>query len=109
MIEITLIDGMNDSVDDARHLAEFCGTIHQRVPGLKLVVNLIPWNDIDASVGPASAYRKPTMERVSNFQKALTQDKNNKILCYVRTTRGDEDNAACGMLATKSKEGKVAR
>jgi 23S rRNA (adenine2503-C2)-methyltransferase len=108
MIEITLIDGINDSVDDARHLADFCRTIQQRVPGLKLVVNLIPWNDIDASAGPASAYRKPTMERVINYQRTVTQDKTNKILCYVRTTRGDEENAACGMLTTKSKEGKVA-
>ena len=106
MIEITLLDGINDSVDDARHLVEFCRPIQQLVPGLKIVVNLIPWNDIDASFGPASAYRKPDMEQVQKFQKAVTEDETSKILCYVRTTRGDEENAACGMLATKSKGGK---
>jgi 23S rRNA (adenine2503-C2)-methyltransferase len=104
MIEITLLDGINDSVDDARHVAEFCRPVQQRVPGLKLVVNLIPWNDIDAQFGPASSYRKSSAERVVTFQKTLTEDDTHKILCYVRTTRGDEEHAACGMLATKNKK-----
>eukprot|EP00980_Cylindrotheca_fusiformis_P028550 scaffold22610_cov115-Cylindrotheca_fusiformis.AAC.3 len=98
MLEIALIDEINDSKDDAVHLVEFCQPLIQEVKNLKLVVNLIPWNDIGAEIGPASLYRKPKISRVHDFQKVL-QD--HGILCYIRTTRGDEENAACGMLTTK--------
>jgi 23S rRNA (adenine2503-C2)-methyltransferase len=100
MLEITLLDQINDKEDDALHLVEFCKPLLEQVDGIKLVVNLIPWNDIGASFGPASNYRKPSMDRVLAFQKVLVE---NGILCYVRTTRGDDENAACGMLATKKK------
>ena len=100
MLEVTLLDGINDSVEDAIHLAEFCQSLFDRVPGIKLVINLIPWNDISASFGPAAQYRTPTPERVAAFQKALV-DRN--ILCYIRTTRGDDESAACGQLATNNK------
>ena len=100
MLELTLLDQLNDTEEDAQHLVEFCQPLLKEVDGIKLVVNLIPWNDIDASFGPASNYRKPSMERVLAYQKVLVE---NGILCYVRTTRGDDENAACGMLATKKK------
>lgn len=98
MIEITLLDQINDSEDDAKHLIGFCQPLLEQVQGIKLVVNLIPWNDIGASVGPASLYQKPKLSRVLAFQKIL---QSGGILCYIRTTRGDEENAACGMLNTK--------
>jgi 23S rRNA (adenine2503-C2)-methyltransferase len=100
MLEITMLDNINDSEEDALHLVEFCKPLLDQVQGIKLVVNLIPWNDIGAQFGPASEYRKPSMSRVLAFQKILVD---NSILCYVRTTRGDDESAACGMLATKKK------
>ncbi|VEU37306.1 unnamed protein product [Pseudo-nitzschia multistriata] len=108
MLEVTLLDGINDSEEDARHLADFCRPFFEgptAIRGIKLTVNLIPWNDISASFGPASGYRPPKPERIRAYQKILGE---NGILCYVRTTRGDEENAACGMLSTKKrqKEGK---
>jgi 23S rRNA (adenine2503-C2)-methyltransferase len=103
MLEITLLDQINDSIKDATHLVKFCQPLLEQVKGIKLVVNLIPWNDIDVSFGPASQYQTPNNERVQEYQKVL---QSNGILCYIRTTRGDEENAACGMLTTrKSKEG----
>jgi 23S rRNA (adenine2503-C2)-methyltransferase len=99
MLEVTLLDQVNDSVEDAIHLAEFCRPLLQ-VQGIKLVVNLIPWNDISATFGPASAYRKPKMERILAYQNALVEK---GILAYIRTTRGDEEDAACGMLSTKNR------
>jgi 23S rRNA (adenine2503-C2)-methyltransferase len=98
MLEITLLDGINDSEEDARHLVEFCQPLLEQVEGIKLVVNLIPWNDIGASSGPAKNYRRPSRSRIIAFQKVLAD---NNILCFVRTTRGDDESAACGMLATK--------
>jgi len=104
MLEITMLDGINDSPEDAQHLADFCRPFSEgpkAVKGIKLTVNLIPWNDISASFGPASDYRPPQMERVRAFQTVLGE---HGILCYVRTTRGDEENAACGMLSTKKRK-----
>jgi len=100
MLEVTLLDEINDSTEDAQHLADFCRPFYEG-PGIKLTVNLIPWNDISASFGPASGYRQPRMERVRAYQKVLAE---NGVLCYVRTTRGDEENAACGMLSTKKRK-----
>jgi 23S rRNA (adenine2503-C2)-methyltransferase len=104
MLEMTILDQINDSTEDALHLVDFCQPFLEQVKGLKLVVNLIPWNDIGATSGPAAAYRKPSMSRILAFQKVLVD---HDILCYVRTTRGDEENAACGMLATKKRANEV--
>jgi len=104
MLEVTLLDEINDSPEHAQHLADFCKPFFEgpgAVKGIKLTVNLIPWNDISASFGPASGYRQPKEERIRAYQKVLGE---NGILCYVRTTRGDEENAACGMLSTKKRK-----
>lgn len=99
MLELTLLDGINDSTDDAEHLANFCQPLLNQVPGIKLVVNLIPWNDIEADLGPARTYQKPSSERVASFQRSLID---RGIRCYIRSTRGDDQLAACGQLATAS-------
>ena len=96
MLEIALIDGVNDGMEEADHLAEFALKICEDVPGAKVVVNLIPYNSIDHPT-----YRKPTEEAVSAFQKRLMEK---GVMVYVRTTRGDDESAACGQLATKKKK-----
>lgn len=101
MLEVTLLDGINDSPEDAQHLADFCRPFYEGPSAIKLTVNLIPWNDISATFGPASGYRQPKMDRVRAYQKVLAE---NGVLCYVRTTRGDEEDAACGMLSTKKRK-----
>jgi len=99
MLEVALIDNVNDSDEDAKRLAEFSQSIMDEVPGSKVVVNLIPYNSIDHPT-----YRSPTMERVLGVQKVITDC---GVLCYVRTTRGDDESAACGQLATKKKKKKA--
>jgi len=59
---------------------------------------VIPYNPIDHPV-----FRAPSKERVLRFQQQITDS---NVLCYVRTTRGDEEDAACGQLATKKKQKK---
>lgn len=97
LIEMTMLHSLNDSVDDAIHLAAFCSVIRESVDGVKVVVNLIPWNDIRATRGPAANYRPSSHDRVLAYQDALVR---HGIRCYVRTTRGDDDLAACGQLST---------
>lgn len=96
MLEVTLIDGLNDGVKEAEELAEFSLDIMERVPGIKLVVNLIPFNDI----GHAT-YRQSSQEAILNFQRVLMS---RKVLTYIRITRGDDESAACGQLATKKRK-----
>ena len=95
MMEVVLVDEINDSVEDADHLAQFVREMIDEVPGMKPMVNLIPFNDIGYQ-----KFRKPKMEQVWAFQERLTS---RGIKCFIRTTRGDDESAACGQLATKKK------
>lgn len=93
MMEVTLIDGINDGMDEAIELADFALDLIDRVEGIKLMVNLIPFNDIGYD-----QYKRSSDRNISLFQKVLVKK---GIKAYVRTTRGDEESAACGQLATK--------
>jgi 23S rRNA (adenine2503-C2)-methyltransferase len=91
MIAITLIDGINDSVEDASKVAEFIEPM--MVVTHKIVVDLIPYND-----NQLHGFRRPSIDRVNAFQQVL---KGRGLFCAVRVTRGDAESSACGMLATK--------
>ena len=105
MVEVALMEGVNDSMREAEELAEFVLFITKEVVGSKLICNLIPFNDIggDNGGGGLVAYRKPSMERVLAFQKRLVEL---GVCAHVRGTRGDEESAACGQLATSRKKKK---
>mmetsp|Transcript_49434 Transcript_49434/g.73541 ORF Transcript_49434/g.73541 Transcript_49434/m.73541 type:complete len:593 (+) Transcript_49434:221-1999(+) len=107
MLEIVLIDRVNDSLDCAHDLVAFSKAILEGVgKDLKLVINLIPYNDIGdiGDIGGGGVvYKKPTRERVRAFQDYLTD---RGLFAFIRTTRGDEESAACGQLATKKKRKK---
>ena len=101
MLEVALMEGVNDSIGDAERLSKFAQSIMNDVPGSKIVVNLIPFNDIGHPT-----YRTPSMERVLEFQRTVVEygsSNGSSVLCYVRTTRGDEESSACGQLATKKR------
>jgi len=101
MLEVALIENVNDSDDDAQRLAVFAQSIMNDVAGSKVVVNVIPYNAIDHPT-----YKTPSMESVLRFQKIVTDHEGGGVLCYIRTTRGDEESAACGQLATSKKKKK---
>ncbi|HEY6725489.1 MAG TPA: 23S rRNA (adenine(2503)-C(2))-methyltransferase RlmN [Polyangiaceae bacterium] len=83
-IEYTLISGINDSPEHADRLAEL-------LRGLRVKVNLIPMNPIEASTLEA-----PAETAVARFRETLT---GRGYSCFVRTRRGDDVLAACGQLA----------
>ncbi|KAL7486713.1 hypothetical protein ACHAW6_012310 [Cyclotella cf. meneghiniana] len=105
MIEVALIADVNDSLREANELADFVRYITMEVPGSKLICNLIPYNDIgggtsnDGNAG--NRYRKPSIGRVLSFQRRLQEV---GVYSHVRGTRGDEESAACGQLATSRKK-----
>ena len=80
---------------EARELADFARGMMNEVEGIKLVVNLIPFNDIGHP-----SYVRPLRESILEFQRVLI-DKG--VFTFIRTTRGDDESAACGQLATKKK------
>jgi 23S rRNA (adenine2503-C2)-methyltransferase len=96
MLEIALMAGVNDSEKEADELAEFARVISDTVPGCKLIVNLIPFNDIGQTL-----YQTPSKEAVEAFMRRLW---GNGVHAHIRETRGDDESAACGQLATKKQK-----
>lgn len=82
-IEYTLLAGVNDQVEHARELAEL-------LDGYPCKINLIPFNDF-----PNSGFKRPSGNAVSRFWQVLMEA---GFIVTVRTTRGDDIDAACGQL-----------
>lgn len=101
-VEYTLMDGVNDSLEQAEALADLLADIRERSK-----INLIPFNPF-----PGSGYRRPSSARVRAFQTHLLERGYSAML---RTTRGDDIDAACGQLAggfedrTRRRERYIAR
>jgi 23S rRNA (adenine2503-C2)-methyltransferase len=81
--EYVLLGGFNDSPEDARRVARL-------LAGLRAKVNLIPWNPGELP------YRPPAAESVKEFRDVLAAT---GIPGFVRYSRGQDVNAACGQLA----------
>ncbi|HEY2746340.1 MAG TPA: 23S rRNA (adenine(2503)-C(2))-methyltransferase RlmN [Polyangia bacterium] len=88
--EYVLLDGVNDSDEDAERLPKL-------LRGIPSKVNLIPWNPHELTDGTVP-YRRPSDERVRAFAAQL---KARGLAVYVRRPRGDDIDAACGQLAAK--------
>lgn len=86
MIEYVLLAGVNDQPHHARELA---GVLRE-LP--HVMINLIPYNPV-----AGIAYKRPDDATVQRFKQLLIDDGYKTI---VRTTKGLEAKAACGMLAT---------
>ncbi len=87
--EYVMLDGINDSDDDARMLIAL---IHD-VP---CKFNLIPFNPF-----PNSDFRRSPAERIRRFAEILLSA---GIVTTTRKTRGDDIDAACGQLAGQVKD-----
>lgn len=85
-IEYILMQGINDSDEDARKLARL---LH----GIRAKINLIPFNSHDKS-----HFRRPEPERVEKFREILIRKNYTAI---VRMSKGEDIAAACGQLAGK--------
>jgi 23S rRNA (adenine2503-C2)-methyltransferase len=92
--EYVLLGGVNDSLDDARRLADL-------VRGIPTKVNLIPYNE-----NPGLGYRAPDPGRVLEFQEALAA---RNLTAVVRKNRGGDISAACGQLAAEGGPGDPRR
>ncbi|NRA06642.1 MAG: 23S rRNA (adenine(2503)-C(2))-methyltransferase RlmN [Myxococcales bacterium] len=85
--EYTLIDGVNDSLEEARRLPAL-------FKGIPCKLNLIPMNP-----HPAVPYRPSPPERVDRFLRELAT---RGVTVTLRRSRGPDIAAACGQLALSS-------
>jgi 23S rRNA (adenine2503-C2)-methyltransferase len=81
--EYVMLDGVNDTPDDARRLVKL-------LAGMKAKVNLLPLNE-----AAGIPYRRPSDERVNAFARILAD---RDVLVSVRKSRGRDIRAACGQL-----------
>jgi 23S rRNA (adenine2503-C2)-methyltransferase len=84
--EYAMIDGVNDSVEDAKELL-------RRLKGLPAHFNLIPLNHVEES-----PLKLSSREAVAKFQKIL---EDGGITATVRRTLGSDIDASCGQLRRK--------
>ncbi len=87
--EYIMMEGLNDS---AAHIKELCRLLN----GLSCRINLIRFHDV-----PGSDFRSPPLARIEAFRDALTRK---GITTTIRTSRGEDIQAACGLLSTAALE-----
>ena len=86
---ITLIKGVNDQLEHARQTAEL-------LRNYPCKINLIPFNPF-----PGSDYERPSNNTIMRFRNTLLEEGYNAT---VRTTRGEDIDAACGQLVGQAKD-----
>lgn len=84
--EYVLIDGENDSPEDAKKLLKI-------LKGIPSKVNLIPLNEC-----PGIPFRRPSEESIKRFQEILLSG---GLTAIIRQSRGADISAACGQLQGK--------
>ena len=88
--EYVLLDGVNDTPEDARRLARL-------LSGVQAKVNLLPLNEAEGI-----PYKRPSDDRVNAFAAILAQ---RDITVSVRKSRGRDIRAACGQLLVEKELG----
>ncbi len=84
MFEYTMLEGVNDSDEQAWQLA-------QLLRGTPCKINLLSVNE-----APGIPFRSPGMERILAFQRIL---RSQRFPVFIRQSRGSDIAAACGQLA----------
>lgn len=87
--EYVMLDGINDSVFNARQLAKLLKNVPSKI-------NLIPFNPF-----PNSNYSCSSADTIVRFKECLTKA---GIVTTIRKTRGGDIDAACGQLVGKVRD-----
>lgn len=88
MFEYLMLDGINDSVNDAKTLVKL---LH----GIKAKVNLIYFNPHFGA-----KFQRPSKENMIKFQDYMSA---HGVTCTIRQSKGVDISAACGQLRERSK------
>jgi 23S rRNA (adenine2503-C2)-methyltransferase len=87
--EYVMLEGVNDSVEDAHQLAKL-------LAGIKAKVNLIPLNE-----AAGIPFARPSERRVDDFARTLAD---RGVTVSVRKSRGRDIRAACGQLIVEGQK-----
>ena len=90
MFEYVLLAGLNDRDEDALELSKLLKNITCKI-------NLIPFNEIYGK------YKRPSLKSINSFAKILHENKG-QYRVFVRWSKGEDIDAACGQLATQTNE-----
>ncbi|RMC35063.1 23S rRNA (adenine(2503)-C(2))-methyltransferase RlmN [Paracoccus alkanivorans] len=92
--EYVMLDGVNDSDEDARRLVKL-------IRGIPAKINLIPFNE-----WPGAPYRRSSWERIEAFADIVHKA---GYASPIRTPRGEDIMAACGQLKSATERGRKSR
>ncbi|KGJ02574.1 23S rRNA m(2)A-2503 methyltransferase [Paracoccus halophilus] len=92
--EYVMLDGVNDSDEDARRLVRL-------IRGIPAKINLIPFNE-----WPGAPYRRSSWERIEAFADIVHKA---GYASPIRTPRGEDIMAACGQLKSATERGRKSR
>jgi len=94
--EYVMIDGVNDTDDDARRLVQ-----HLKDHNIPSKINLIPFNE-----WPGSEYKRSSNNRIRSFA-AILMDAG--YASPIRRPRGEDIMAACGQLKSATERARKSR
>jgi 23S rRNA (adenine2503-C2)-methyltransferase len=92
--EYVMLDGVNDSDEDARRLVRL-------IQGIPAKINLIPFNE-----WPGAPYRRSPEARIRRFADIVHKA---GYASPIRTPRGEDIMAACGQLKSDTERGRRSR
>jgi 23S rRNA (adenine2503-C2)-methyltransferase len=92
--EYVMLDGVNDSDEDARRLVRL-------IAGIPAKINLIPFNE-----WPGAPYRRSPEARIRRFADIVHKA---GYASPIRTPRGEDIMAACGQLKSATEKARRAR
>ncbi|MGB0371024.1 MAG: 23S rRNA (adenine(2503)-C(2))-methyltransferase RlmN [Opitutales bacterium] len=88
-LEYILIEGVNDSVEQAEELSKIARDLHAHV-------NCIPYNSVDGL-----QWKRPSMNRQRVFVNILKRE---RVSVTIRREKGHDIDAACGQLRLKKEQ-----
>ncbi len=94
--QYVLLEGINDSPEDARKLARL-------LRGIPVKINVIPFNP-DPTYLPE--FRRPSEEAVGRFVEAIAGE---RFTVTVRRSKGPDASAACGQLKGRDQDARRTR
>ncbi|MFV0409336.1 MAG: 23S rRNA (adenine(2503)-C(2))-methyltransferase RlmN [Paracoccus sp. (in: a-proteobacteria)] len=92
--EYVMLDGINDSNEDARRLVRL-------IRGIPAKINLIPFNE-----WPGAPYKRSSWERIEKFADIINKA---GYASPIRTPRGEDIKAASGHLKSATERGRRSR
>ena len=92
--EYVMLDGVNDSDEDARRLVKL-------IRGIPAKINLIPFNE-----WPGAPYKRSSWERIEKFADIIYKA---GYASPIRTPRGEDIMAACGQLKSATERGRKSK